>query len=88
MNFECHLTYNVADSALIETFATEGWKFSAIDGDPILGAKPHCYLTCHHTDWVQMWSKMFNKVQHIREHGKEPLREKIELIVYDTKGRK
>lgn len=77
------------DSALIDTFATEGWKFSAIDGDPILGAKPHCYLTCHTKDWIEMWSKMFSKVQQIRDQtGREPLREKIELIVYDTKGKK
>lgn len=83
--YECHLTYEnsggfTQDS--LRRYATEnGWKFSAIDGDPALGAGTKLYLTCHDTDLSKIYMKMREAATTRRLPT--PVREKIEQIIHD-----
>lgn len=83
--YECHLTYEntggYAQGALKRYANENGWKFSAIDGDPALGAGTKLYLTCHDTDL----GDIFKKMRGASTTGglPTPVREKIEHIVHD-----
>lgn len=89
MNFEAHITLPIEFAAAVEAWAAENaaaWKFSKIDGDPLLGAKPHCYLTRHHTQYDWLLSNMRYVVTGLMDReGIPTLRQKVELIMYDTK---
>lgn len=89
MNYECHITVARKDGPVAEILAKEmHWKFSQIDGDPVLGKEVFAYLTTHDNDLLQMQRRMNYAVTALRDQGVEVIREKIELIVYDTKARK
>lgn len=76
-----------------------GWKTSFIVGDPLLPNQTgYFYFTCHDNDVVEIHAKMkrmsniLSDVDHlytIEPEMKLPpakvVREKIELIIYDTK---
>lgn len=86
MLFECHITYPRDKADIIEKFASDlHWKFSKIDGDPVLGKEIFCYLTTHSDDYMKMFSKMIATVHTISNEDIKPVREKIELIMFDTK---
>jgi hypothetical protein len=85
---ECHLTYDVKDAATVESIgvaADLNFKFSRIDGDPLMGAKPFCYLTAYHENPTILFGLMNAVALALEKVGISPLREKIERIVYDTK---
>lgn len=83
--YECHLTYEEASPYTKESlkrYANEcGWKFSAIDGDPVLGKGVKLYLTCHD----KSVRSLFRKMREATTTGRlpRPIREKIERIVHD-----
>lgn len=88
--YEAHITM-LGDPAFIRPFVEAAkWKFSAIDGDPVLGAGVKCYAT------KQFSGKrgVTNVLKELEEtaafvHGAncEVIRKKIELVVYDTRNR-
>lgn len=98
--YECHITFtfiwhDTTDlKALIER--DTGWKWSQIDGDPVLGPGRKTYLTKHfpastntsHTmaDAEPVVAKMAKAAAYLRGCGLEVLREKVELVIYDTKS--
>jgi hypothetical protein len=87
--YECHITFNRADAEQIEGGPLSiGWKFSKIDGDPVLGQKVYCYLTAHDIDYASMFQKMWATIYAVRDHGIEVVRAKIEHIVYDERSPK
>lgn len=86
-NFEIHITCHVKDAVKVENYIEHDtkWKFSVIDGDPLLGKKPHCYLTGHTITYPFAKDKMEDAVYNLGIRGVEIIRQKIELIVYDSK---
>lgn len=87
--YECHITMR-GDPKVIEPLVkATGWKFSAIDGDPVLGKGVLCYATSHFKgsrDVDEVIILMDEVADALRYKGAEVIREKVELVVYDTKG--
>ena len=81
--YEAHVTFNSTNEIYYPT-----WKFSRIDGDPILGKGIKMYLTKQFKETVTLQAnqeEMSVVSQHVYFMGGQPLRTKIELVVYDTK---
>lgn len=86
MIYECHITCDVKDAAIAtEVARIDNWKTSEIARDPTLGNKNFFYLTCHERDVEKIFLRMRAVVRALRHLKVEVLREKIELIIYDTK---
>lgn len=86
MNFECHITCYEKDSLIAERVAREcRWKTSQIARDPLLGNDTFFYLTKHSANYVDIYADMKATVGVLSQDGVDVLREKIELIMYDTK---
>lgn len=91
--YEAHITFNHQVREWVERHHSQKWKFSAIDGDPVLGDRVYCYLTSYDEDQWNLLSRMQDEVSNVSafipsevywDHG-APVRLKIERIVYDTK---
>lgn len=88
MNYECHITVAREDGPVTAGVAADPknpWKYSQIDGDPVLDQKVFAYLTKHDTNYVRLYSNMKATVGALSQQGVDVVREKIELIMYDTK---
>lgn len=86
MNFECHITCDLTDAAVCTAVAAEhNWKTSKIDGDPVLGDRKFFYLTAHAASYGGIKARMDNTVRALKLAGAEVLRQKIEMVVLDTK---
>lgn len=83
--FEAHITCPRAASAAVEARSGEHWKFSAIDGDQVMGKQPYCYLTAYSTNSQELLGRVIAMGALLRADGIEVLREKVEEIIYDTK---
>lgn len=92
--YECHITIELPDSVFItlleKKILENGWKFSKIDGDPIFGKGIKCYATQHFNSSKNV-NKVLEEMNNVAEHldilGFNVIREKIELIIYDTKNK-
>lgn len=65
-----------------------GWKFSSIDGDPILGEGIKCYATKHFPvkiDVEQVIENVKGVSKALSDLGHNVIRDKVELVVYDSK---
>lgn len=88
MLLECHITVDLDDAELAQLVADElHWKTSEIERDPLLGQASYFYLTTHDTELVRLMSRMRSATAVLKSHAVRVVREKIELIIYDTKGR-
>lgn len=86
MKFESHITLLREHSAAVNEIAQfTGWTYSQIDGDPIMGKQAYCYLTAYDTDAHTLHARMSEVVRLCKASMVEPLRTKIELIVFDSK---
>lgn len=86
MIFECHITCDTANAVDCELVAKEQhWKTSQIERDPVLGNRTFFYLTSHSTDYMEMFDRMKQAARTLGMLGVPVIREKIELIIYDTK---
>lgn len=87
MIFELHLTFPASQREMVRQVAKTApqWTFSAIDNDPILGPGVKCYLTSYDKDYGNAVSKVRAMGLYCAQNGLLPLREKVEMIVYDTK---
>lgn len=89
--YECHITidYIHKDRKDLQVLVeSHEWKFSAIDGDPVLGNGVKCYATKHFafkTSIVDVILDMKCIAQYIKGLGYNVCREKVEVIIYDTK---
>lgn len=84
--FECHITGRVKDAEVLELIArAEHWKTSEIKRDPVLGDDSYFYLTSHDTDLNRMMGRMNAVTAAMHNTSCEVVREKIEVIIYDTK---
>lgn len=86
MSFESHITIRVADAEIGEQVAARfGWKTSEIKRDPLLGDDSHFYLTKHSGALSEIYGEVEKASAALRQDGVAILRQKVELIVYDTK---
>lgn len=86
MLFECHITVSTEHAEAAATVAKNShWKTSEIARDPVLGDDTYYYLTSHNSDYNDMWFRLRNVVNTLEYIGVPVLREKIELIMHDTK---
>lgn len=88
MYYELHITM-VGDKDLIQKAVEEiGWKFSCIDGDPVLGDGVKCYATKllagkHTLDYVE--TDLKGAYTWLLLQGFNAIRYKIELVLIDSK---
>lgn len=84
--YECHITVPAARrNEAIKVAAQRGWKTSEIARDPILGDGTYFYLTSHDDNLITLHGRMSLCALNLREWGVPVIRQKIEMIVYDTK---
>ena len=78
--YELHIT-------LTKAVELEGWKSSAIDGDPLLGDGVKHYLTTYTSDEETARKKLWNGLWELADRGLRltVLRAKIEHIIYDVR---
>ncbi len=87
--YECHITL-LGDKVLLkkEVEALK-WIFSCIDGDIVLGEGVKCYATMHYSFQRHTEDDVINYTNAIAaklfKKGINPLRRKVELVLYDTK---
>lgn len=85
--FECHVTFTTPTGL---DPGIRGWKFSRIDGDPVLGQGVKSYLTRQFKDSRPL-EEVVNEVEfaaaQLRDSGPEfvVLRTKVEHVCYDSK---
>jgi hypothetical protein len=84
--FECHITVSTKHSEMAAKTAKElHWKTSEIARDPVLGDDTFFYLTTHSDNLPEITGRMKRCVFALEFIEVEVLREKIELILHDTK---
>lgn len=89
MIFECHITVSTAHAKQAEAVAESNhWKTSEIARDPVLGKDTFFYLTKHADEYQNLYGHMKMTVGDLQRIGIPILREKIELIMHDTKAKK
>lgn len=83
--YEAHLTFDKVYSSQVQAYSKDtSWRFSQIDGDPVLGLGPRCYLTSYDESYDQLKTRMEHMHRHFVQHGVQVSRRKIEEIVYDS----
>lgn len=81
-SYEAHITFTGTTTEVVH----EPWKFSKIDGDPVLGKGVKCYLTRHyppHEDVLDILKDMRNAAADLQQAGLTVHRMKLEKIVFD-----
>ena len=88
MIYECHITTTCTFKEQAELLAkTLHWKTSEISRDPVLGNDTFFYLTTHSEDPETIFSRMRLMSQALKAANVQVIREKIELIIHDTKNK-
>lgn len=88
--YECHITINQADQPrheIREAVERIGWKFSAIDGDPVMGKKVYCYATKHFKKEVpeaDVIRELLDTAAGLKDFC-NVLRSKVEIVLYDDR---
>ncbi len=92
MYYECHITVKPSTndrSDLKDLLDKVDWKHSKITNDPDLGYAVWAYATKHYPASKQI-NKVIEKMNEIasllKYEGFTVVREKVELVIYDTKG--
>jgi hypothetical protein len=92
--YECHITIEPKPGEMNKTrddIESMGWKFSSIDGDPVLGVGAKHYATKHYRSDLGRDSVLSNitlAAERLREQGHVVIREKIERVIWDTASAK
>jgi hypothetical protein len=87
MTYEVHITCDVRDRAIVDRVSEiySWWKTSEIARDIVLGEKTYMYLTSHYREKSVAFERLAEAVDLLKRLGCLVVREKIELIIYDTK---
>jgi hypothetical protein len=91
MYYELHITMERTERGSSQVAVEKrGWKFSCIAGDPDLGLGEREYATWHESsghEFIDVRDFLNASANAFRELGFKVVRRKIELVMYDTKGR-
>lgn len=86
MLYESHITVSIKDAELAQKVAdSQNWKTSEIKRDITLGDNSYFYLTTHCPDIRLMFRRLEMTTELLKFYGVHVIREKIELIIHDTK---
>lgn len=86
--YECHITMLGDPEILRPMVENIRWKFSAIDGDPVLGEGLKCYATMFYNEKIDekvVLSLLLGNSEALKSMGAHVLRDKVELVIYDSK---
>lgn len=90
--YECHITVEDPNydwcRILIENMK---WKYSRIDGDPIMGPGVKQYATRHYNsklDKEKVLDELFSAANELIDNGIKVTRRKIELVIWDDRSSK
>lgn len=89
--YECHITLEGSSSVCRGPVEAEGWKFSAIDGDPVMGSGVKCYATRHYNARLRQENVLdilFWTAHQLEVAGLVVTRRKVELVIYDDRSAK
>lgn len=87
--YECHVTMEAHPEYARPHVAAEGWKFSAIDGDPSLGRGLKCYATRHYNAKLpidRVVELLVAVAAALDAAGCHVVRRKVELVVFDDRS--
>lgn len=88
MLYESHITVSIKDAEIAQKIADQQkWKTSEIKRDITLGDNSYFYLTTHCPEIRMMFTRLEQTTASLRGMGINVIREKIELIIHDTKLR-
>lgn len=86
--YEIHITlpwlYDSRDQLEVLA-AAHDWHFSCIEGDPDLGNGNKYYFTRHEATEAEAHAELNSMVGQLMHYNYEPIRQKIEHIIFDTK---
>jgi len=83
---EIHVTTSTKFAAKAQEIAqTLHWKTSEIARDPVLGNDTFFYLTTHSASVKAAFTRLEYCVKQLEEVGVEVIRQKIEIVIFDTK---
>jgi hypothetical protein len=88
---EAHITMEWPAPSAQELVENARWKFSVIDGDILLGSGSKCYATRHFKasqDPHAVLDELRQAAAGFQQGGCTILRQKIELVIYDTRSSK
>lgn len=88
MNYELHITMEDPEPFKVKT-AVEAlqWKFSKIDGDPIMGEGIKCYATNYsNAELKEVIKWIEDTADQLSSLGCNVIRRKIEKTIYDRKS--
>lgn len=93
--YECHITIEEPDkrhwSYVRLAVEQVGWKFSAIEGDIVLGDGIKCYATRHYNARIPS-ERMVDILQEtaaaLEKLGIKVIRRKVELVIFDDRSSK
>lgn len=91
--YEAHITLQAPRERLSEVrelVEAVGWRFSAIDGDPVLGPGTKMYATRHFNERLGSDGVLLELFKTADALGAlvEILRRKVELVLYDDRSSK
>ncbi len=89
--YECHVTIESKDPIYTELQVNSlGWKYSSIDGDPVLGKGVKCYATKQFNATKNKLEEVIAFVHFAADsidgETSKVLRRKVELVVYDDRA--
>lgn len=88
--YECHITINGDPARIKSAVENFKWKFSKIDGDPVMGAGVKCYATRHFNAKLsqrEVVDILLKAAAHFG-YSYEVTRRKVELVIFDDRSSK
>lgn len=92
--YECHITIEANETfrgILSELVIRLKWKFSAIDGDIVLGDGVKFYATRHFNEKLgeeKVLKTLLDTAEFIRKYGFKITRRKVEMVIWDDRSSK
>lgn len=86
--YECHITMEEYKEHILRQVCSQDnlWKFSKIEGDPILGSGTKLYATAHfpgNTKKSDVLQKLNEAVEGLTLLNMKVIRKKIEFVIHD-----
>jgi hypothetical protein len=89
--FECHVTMLGHATEIRPEVERRKWKFSMIDGDPVLGDGIKCYATKLFNRRVgqdKVTEELLTIANELKNLGFTVLRRKVEMVIFDDRSSK